>query len=79
MIASLEVDCNRRVWKVLQVDSEHLLGDVVIVQLVVAECNIHVECQVFSGAASVKQVTVKYIVAQLRQNKMLVWALLSLQ
>ena len=48
VIACLEVDGNGRVWKVLQVDGQDLLGDVVVVQLVVAEGNVHIQGQVFA-------------------------------
>ena len=48
MIACLEVQCNGRVGKVLQVHCQHLLRDVVVVQLVVAQGNVDVEGKVLS-------------------------------
>ena len=42
----LEIDRDRRVWIVLQVDGEDLLADVVVVKLVIAQRHVDVEGQV---------------------------------
>ena len=44
----LEIDGNCRVGKVLEVHGEHLLGHVVVVQLVVAEGHVDVEGEVLA-------------------------------
>lgn len=48
MVAGLQIDCNGGVWEVLEVNSQDLLGHVVVVQLVVAEGHVDVQCQILS-------------------------------
>ena len=48
MIAGLEVDSYGGIWKVLQVDGQDLLGDVVVIQLVVTQGHVHIQSQVLA-------------------------------
>ena len=48
MITGLQINCNGRVREVLEVDSQDLLRYIVVVQLVVAESYVDIECQVLS-------------------------------
>ena len=48
VVAGLQIQGNGRVREVLKVNSQDLLRHVIVVQLVVAESNVDVECQVFS-------------------------------
>ena len=41
----LQIDCDGRVWIVLQVHGKHLLTDIVVIQLVIAQSHVDVECQ----------------------------------
>ena len=50
MVASFQIDCDGGVREVLEVDCEHLLGHVVVVQLVVAERHVHVQGKVLPVA-----------------------------
>ena len=46
VVAGLQIEGNGRVREVLKVNSQDLLGHVVIVQLVVAESHVDVQCQI---------------------------------
>ena len=50
MVAGFQIDCDGGVREVLEVDREHLLGHVVVVQLVVAERHVHVQGKVLPMA-----------------------------
>lgn len=48
VIASFEIDGDSRVWEMLEVDGKNLLGDVIVVQLVVAQGHVDVQGQVLT-------------------------------
>lgn len=51
VVASLEVDGDGGVWVVLEVDGQHLLRHIVVVQLVVTQRHVHVEGEVLPEGA----------------------------
>ena len=46
VIASLQIDCNRRVREMLEIDRQDLLRHVIVVQFVVAQGHVHIEGKV---------------------------------
>lgn len=48
VIAGLEIQSYGTVREMLQVNREHLLWDVVVVQLVIAKGYVHIKCQIIS-------------------------------
>lgn len=49
VVAGLEVQCNSRVRHALQVHSQHLLGYIVVVQLIVTQSHINFQGQEISA------------------------------
>ena len=43
MITCFEINSNGRIGEMLQINSKNLLRDIIIIQLVIAECNVYVQ------------------------------------
>ena len=46
VIASLQIDCNCRVRKMLKIDRKHLLRHVIVVQFVIAQGHVNIEREI---------------------------------